>query len=180
MIKTLAHPPRWWTSQLSYNGIHRVCAAKEPNYVETDIKTAIDDPITFQDFNKSLNTMFNKDALAPTTAATQLVKAWSPEISQLLNDYMTNIWVHRLTPILFKDKVKELASKITGNSELENMMPISLCKIMRKACTAIVSKRISTVGIKYEVLNPGQCGYVPPQLLHHHLKILADMQDGLR
>jgi hypothetical protein len=41
--------------------------------VKTDIKAAIDDPITFQDFNESLNTVFNGGASDPTAAA-KLVK----------------------------------------------------------------------------------------------------------
>jgi hypothetical protein len=137
--------------------------------VETDIKAATNDLITFQDFNESLNTISNRGAPCPTASAAKLVKAWSPEIRQLLYDYMSNIWIHRLTPILFKDKVKELAPNSSGNSELKNMMPLSLCEIMLKACTAIVFRRISTVEINYEVLHPGQCGYVPPQLLHRSL-----------
>jgi hypothetical protein len=50
--------------------------------VEADIKVEIDDPVTFQDFNKSLNTMSNGGAPGPTAAAAKLVKAWSPEIRQ--------------------------------------------------------------------------------------------------
>jgi hypothetical protein len=66
-----------------------------------------------------------------------------------------------------------------GNSKLKNMMPLSLYEIMRKAYTAIISKRISTDGINYEVLHPGQYGYFPTQLLHHCSKIPTAMQDRL-
>jgi hypothetical protein len=80
--KTLAHQPTWWTSLLFYNKIRRVCANKEANYMEVDIKAATDNHITFQDFNKSLNTIFNRGVPGPTAAAAKLVKAWSPEAKQ--------------------------------------------------------------------------------------------------
>jgi hypothetical protein len=52
--------------------------------------------------------------------------------------------------------------------------------IMQKVCTAMVSKRITAVGLNYKVLYPGQCGYVPSKLLHRCSKIPSAMQDRLR
>jgi hypothetical protein len=130
--------------------------------------------------NLSIQCPMGGGAPGPTAAATKLVEAWSPGIRHLVYDHMSNVWVHRLSPTLFKAKVMKLAPRIAGNSELKNMRPISLYEIMRKVCTATVSKRISAVGLNYEVLYPDQYGYVLPQLLHSLSKIPAAMQDGLR
>jgi hypothetical protein len=78
-------------------------------------------PLLSKNSMKSLN----GGAPGPTAAAAKLVKAWSPETRQLVYDHMSNIWVHRLTPTLFKAKVMELAPKVAGISELNNVMPLS-------------------------------------------------------
>jgi hypothetical protein len=123
-----------------------------PDYVETDVKAAIDDPITFQDFNESLNAISNGGVSGPSDATANMVKAWASEIRRLVYDHMTNIWVHRSTPKWFINKVIKLAPRIAGNSELKNMRPINLHEVVRKTWTTIVSKRIYLVWHNHKVL----------------------------
>jgi hypothetical protein len=47
------------------DGLRRVCAVKVPDYVEADVKSAIEDPINFQDFYESLNAISNGGAPGP-------------------------------------------------------------------------------------------------------------------
>jgi len=72
---------------------------------------------------------------------------------------MTNIWTAKTTPAWFRDKVIKLAPKITGNSELKNMRPISLYEVLRKTWTTIVAKRIHLAWHNNDVLHPAQYGY---------------------
>jgi hypothetical protein len=57
------------------DGLRRVCAVKVANYLEADVKAAIDDPITFQDFDESLNAISNEEAPGPSYAIANMVKS---------------------------------------------------------------------------------------------------------
>jgi hypothetical protein len=59
--------------------------------VEADVKAAIDNPITFQDFNEPLNAISNGGAPGPSDATANIVKTWAPEIRRLVYNHMTNI-----------------------------------------------------------------------------------------
>ena len=72
---------------------------------------------------------------------------------------MEHIWTTRAAPKWFKDKVIKLAPKIPGNTELDNMRPISLYEVLRKAWTTIVAKRIHQIWHDLELLHPSQHGY---------------------
>jgi hypothetical protein len=141
------------------DGLRRVCAVKVHDYVEADVTAAIEDPITFQDFNESLNAISNGGAPGPSDATANMVKAWAPKTRQLVYDHISYIWVHRTIPKWFKNKIIKLAPKISDNSELKNMRPISLYEVVRKTWTTIISKQIHLVWHNHEVLHSGQYGY---------------------
>jgi hypothetical protein len=56
------------------DGLRRVCAVKVSDYVKADVKAAIGDPITFQDFNEPLNAICNEGAPGLSDATANMVK----------------------------------------------------------------------------------------------------------
>jgi hypothetical protein len=88
-----------------------------------------------------------------------MVKAWSAETRHLVYYHMNNIWTKRATPGWFKDKLIKLAPKIAGSTELNNMRPISLYEVIRKAWATIVGRRIHQAWHDLKLLNPSQHGY---------------------
>jgi hypothetical protein len=133
-----------------------------PGYVEADVKAAIDDPITFQDFNESLNAIYNKGApghLVPL----MLLQLW-PKNGHLKQDGLCMIicLTSGSTACLqngSKHRVIKLAPKIAGNSELKNMRTISLYEFVQKVWITIVFKQIHLVWQNHEVLHSSQYGY---------------------
>jgi hypothetical protein len=124
------------------DGLRRVCAVKVSAPVKQCLQNVLDEAITFEDFNLAINSLTNGGAPGPSGVTVNMIKAWSPSTRQLVHMHMENIWTARTTPAWFRDKVIKLAPKITGNSELKNMRPISLYEVLRKTWTTIVAKRI--------------------------------------
>jgi hypothetical protein len=127
--------------------------------LQEEIATKINAKITFQEFDESLNAITNGGAPGPSGATANMVKAWSTPTRRIVYAHMENIWIARATPKWFKDKVIKLAPKIAGNPELNNMRPISLYEVLRKAWTTILGKRIHLVWHNNDVLHSKQYGY---------------------
>ena len=73
--------------------------------------------------------------------------------------HLNEIWKAKASPVWFKDKVIKLAPKIPGNTELNNMRPISLYEVIRKVWTTIIAKRIHKSWHDLHLLHPSQHGY---------------------
>ena len=141
------------------DGLRRVCAVKVSKPVELCLQQVLDEPITYDDFNLAINSLTNGGAPGPSGVTVNMIKAWSPSTRKFVHMHMDNIWTARTTPLWFRDKVIKLAPKITGNSELKNMRPISLYEVIRKTWTTIVAKRIHLAWHNNDVLHPAQYGY---------------------
>jgi hypothetical protein len=61
-----------------------------------------------------------------------MVKGWSTEVCQFAYTLMSALWQMRETPQLMKDKRLQLAPKVSGNSQMKKMRPISLYEVIRK------------------------------------------------
>ena len=88
-----------------------------------------------------------------------MVKAWPESVRKLVYKHMLNIWKTRASPTWIKDKVIKLAPKIAGNTELQNMRPISLYEVVRKVWTTIIAKRINLMWHNHDILHKSQYGY---------------------
>ena len=173
----LARHPYWWRTLISLTdpperlharsriplqfqkGLRRVCAEKVSPTEKTIIHERLAERITFDEFDATLNGLVNGSAPGPSEATANMIKAWSPSIRTLVFDHMENIWTQRATPKWFKDKVIKLAPKIPGNTELNNMRPISLYEVIRKVWTTILAKRIHQSWHDLDLLHPSQYGY---------------------
>jgi len=141
------------------DGLRSACASK----VTDDFRQRLDDviraPVTRTEFNDTLDGITNGGAPGPSDATANMVKAWPPDVRDLVFMHMTNIWSHLASPTWFKDKVMKLAPKIPGNSDLLNIRPISLYEVIRKVWTTIISKRINLTWHNEGILHGGQYGY---------------------
>lgn len=173
----MARHPHWWKTLIEYpdqpsllharskipacfqKGLRRVCAEKVTPDQKHLIHDRLADPITFAEFDAALTALTNGGAPGPSEATASMVKAWSPDIRKLAHRHMANIWDNKASPLWFKDKVIKLAPKIPGNTELNNMRPISLYEVLRKAWTTIVAKRIHLAWHQLGLLHPSQHGY---------------------
>ena len=175
----LARHPRYWEHLLQYketgrsqllqkksniprplqDSLRRACAIKVTPTVQAELQAAIDAPITFEDFDETLQSISNGGAAGPSGVTANMMKAWDKSIRQLVHQHMDNIWRTRATPKWFKDKLIKLAPKVPGNTELKNMRPISLYEVVRKAWTTIIGKRIHLIWHNNDVLHPRQYGY---------------------
>ena len=141
------------------DGLRRVCAVKISQPIKDCLQNVLDETITFEDFDAAINALTNGGAPGPSGVTVNMVKAWSLSTRRWIHMHMTNIWTAKTTPAWFRDKVIKLAPKITGNSELKNMRPISLYEVLRKTWTTIVAKRIHLAWHNNDVLHPAQYGY---------------------
>jgi len=175
----LANNPQYWKHLLSYtpNGkiqllnkksnlppalqdsLRRACAIKVTTEVQNDVSRTINAPITFEDFNQSLNDIKNGGAPGPSGATANMIKAWSPATRKLVHGHMNHIWTTRTIPRWFKDKDIKLVPKLAGDPSLDNMRPISLYEVLRKTWTTIIGKRIHLAWHNNDVLHNKQYGY---------------------
>ena len=176
----LAHKPLWWTTLLQYDaeddankplhpdssiptalqdGLRKVCAKKVSIEVQNTVEDAIYADITYEQFNEALKHIKTDSAPGPSNATANMIKAWPEETRAFVYRHMVNIWKSRTIPSWFKDKILKLAPKVSGNSSLENMRPISLYEIVRKVWTTIVAKRINHVWHTEGILHRAQYGY---------------------
>ena len=154
----LLHPNSAIPPELQ-DGLRSACASK----VTDDFRKKLDDiiraPVTRTDFNEALTGITNGGAPGPSDATANMVKAWPPDVIELVFIHMTNIWSHLASPSWFKDKIMKLAPKVPGNSDLLNIRPISLYEVIRKVWTTIISKRINLAWHNEGILHGGQYGY---------------------
>ena len=174
----LARHPHWWRTLLEppgddpsllhsrskippkfQKGLRCVCAEKVSQEQKEFIHARLSERITYEEFDASLNALVNGSAPGPSEVTSNMIKAWSSSTRHLVYAHMEHIWIERAAPKWFKDKVIKLAPKIPGNTELNNMRPISLYEVLRKAWTTIVAKRIHQIWHDLELLHPSQHGY---------------------
>ena len=173
----MARHPHWWKTLIEYpddptllharskipecfqKGLRRVCAEKVSPAQRAMVHDRMAEPITFTEFDAALTALTNGGAPGPSEATANMVKAWSPDTRALAHRHMANIWDNKASPIWFKDKVIKLAPKIPGNTDLNNMRPISLYEVLRKAWTTIVAKRIHLAWHQLGILHTSQHGY---------------------
>jgi len=140
-------------------GIRKVCQKKVTPRVEKLLQEAIDRPITFDQFEATINALPSGGAPGPSQVTVNMVKAWAPATKRFIYTHMLNLWTTRSTPTWFKDKLLKLAPKVAGRTELTNMRPISLYEIIRKIWTTMVAKRINLVWHQEKTLHRAQYGY---------------------
>jgi hypothetical protein len=175
----VARNPRYWEHLLYYtdtgkpqrllktskiplplqDSLKRVCAMKVTPAFTADLQAHLHERVTFEEFNESLNGIVNGGAPGPSETTNNMIKAWSPTNRRLAYRHMENIWKHRDAPKWFKDKLIKLAPKASGNPSLDNMRPISLYEVLRKAWTTIIAKRIHLAWHNNDILHPAQYGY---------------------
>ena len=194
----LAQHPTWWKSLLEYtetgspqlltkrsqippplqNGLRRACAVKVSPRIETLLDETINRPVTYEEFNSSLNDIPAGGAGGLSEMSANMAKGWSQTTRRIVHAHMDNIWKTRSTPEWFKDKVIKLAPKVSGNAELKNMRPISLYETTRKAWTTIIGKRIHLAWHENDVLHPKQYGYRLDQGTHMALFSVLNEIEG--
>jgi hypothetical protein len=195
----LARNPEYWRTLLHYeetgtpqplhkrskipvplqDGLRRACAVKVSPEVQDRIHTAVNERITFAEFNTSLNGMPTGKAGGASEVTSNMAKKWSEDTRRLIYAHMENIWTTRSTPAWFKDKVIKLAPKIAGNTELKNMRPISLYEVLRKAWTTIIARRIHLEWHNNDVLHKSQYGYRLDQGTHMALfSVINQIEDA--
>ena len=194
----LARHPTWWQNLLTYedkgdpqllhkkskipselqDGLRRACAVKVTAPVQDKIHTAVNERVTFNEFNSSLNDMANGGAAGVSKVTANMLKSWDLPTRQLVHAHMENIWITRSTPKWFKDKLIKLAPKIPGNTQLKYMRPISLYETLRKAWTTIIGKRIHLAWHENDVLHPKQYGYRLDQGTHMALFSVLNQIEG--
>ena len=195
----LAQNPTWWKSLLEYtdtgspqlltkrsqippplqDGLRRACAVKVTPRIQTLLDQTINKPVTFEEFDSSINDIPTGGAGGVSEMSANMAKGWSQSTRRIVHAHMDNIWKTRSTPAWFKDKVIKLAPKVAGNAELKNMRPISLYEITRKAWTTIIGKRIHLAWHENDVLHPKQYGYRLDQGTHMALfSVLNEIEDA--
>jgi hypothetical protein len=135
------------------------CEKKVTPEVEAKVRAAEDTPITFGDFEAALKDIVVGGASGPSMATASMVKGWSTEIRQCTYTHMSALWQMRETPQWMKHVRLKLAPKVSGNSQMKNMRPISIYKVIRKVCTTTIAKRIHRVLHEADVLHGEQSGY---------------------
>jgi len=140
-------------------GLRKNCEKKVSAETEAKVLAAENKPITFEDFNNALKDLVNGGAPGPSNATANMIKGWNTEVRQFAYEHMQALWEMRAVPLWWKDKKVKLAPKIPGNSQLQNMRPISLYEIIRKVWTTTIAKRIHQVLHEANAIHSSQGGY---------------------
>jgi hypothetical protein len=140
-------------------GLRKMCSAKVSPELADIIKEAIYADITYEHFNETLKSLKTGSAPGPSQVTANMIKAWPDTTRLFVYRHMANVWKTRTIPSWFRDKLIKPCPKVAGNSDMENIRPISLYEIIRKVWTTIVAKRINLVWHQHDLLNKAQYGY---------------------
>jgi hypothetical protein len=176
--KELVDPPDWIIEQMDnpngvlppihedsripkdlQDGLRRACRRKATPQMETDMKVALDEPFSLEEFTAAIRHLSPDKAPGPSMVNSNMIKGWDDGMIAYVHSMMQALWEHKTIPIWWKDHVLSPLPKIAGNTELKNMRPISLFEIIRKLWTGMIVHRIQSVWTNHNILHSSQHGF---------------------
>jgi hypothetical protein len=141
------------------DGLRRACMRKSTPELEEDMRLALDQPFSLEEFTAAIKHLSKDKSPGPSMVNSNMIKGWDPGMVEYVHSLMQVLWENKKIPIWMKDHILSPLPKIPGNTELKNMRPISLFEIIRKLWTGMVVRRIQAVWTTHKILHSAQHGF---------------------
>jgi hypothetical protein len=114
-------------------GLRNMCSAKVSPELADIIQEAIYADITYEHFNETLmKSLKTGSAPGPSQVTANMIKAGPGSTQQFVYRHMANVWKTRTIPSWVRDNLIKPCPNVAGNSDMDNIQPISLYEIIRK------------------------------------------------
>jgi hypothetical protein len=127
------------------DGLSRACQRKTTPQMEKGMSATLAQAFSLKKFTAAIKHLSKDKAPGPSMVNSNMIKAWDAGMIAYNHSMMQVLWEHKRIPIWWKDHVLSPLSKISGNTELKNIRPISLFEIIRKKWTDMIVRRIQAV-----------------------------------
>lgn len=139
--------------------IKDVCKIKASDHLIRDMKTAMEADITFEDFEEAIKALKYDKAPGPSMVTPNMIKAWSTDTLRFAYALIHGLWQAKHIPKWWSDHILCPAPKKSNDPVMDNIRPIGLFEVIRKAWTGIIGARIHTMWDQHNILHHAQHGF---------------------
>ena len=127
--------------------------------IKAELTESFKQPPTFEDFCKSIPNKPSKSAGGLSGLNYNMMKAWSPEVKQIVYDNLIVSWGTTALPEWWKYREVCLKPKDPNNISPDTLRPIVLVEVLRKLWIGLIIQKINYSWTKHDVLHPSQHGF---------------------
>ena len=139
--------------------IKKVCRTKATAPLIAAMNAAMSEPITFETFEDAIKALKADKAPGPSMVTPNMIKAWSYDTLQYAYSLINGLWLAKHIPKWWSDHILCPAPKKSNDPVMENIRPIGLFEVIRKAWTGIIGARIHMVWDSHNILHHAQHGF---------------------
>ena len=129
--------------------------------IRNEIAKALAAPITLADFKASLLSSAPKTAPGPSGITISMLKSIPEELLETLFHHYNAMWEAKYVPASWRKRVMAMIPKHDNAPTIQDMRPIMLLEVIRKAWLSIISDRQEAIMRAHNIFDPSQKGGLP-------------------
>ena len=147
----------------------------------TELSVSLSEDPTFAEYQKVIQSGPLNSGPGLTGLTYGLLKLLPEAVLYDLYSIQLICWKHKYIPAIWQIKLIQFLQKVIGSASLNDLRPIGLIEVTRKAWSIIILRKITRVIKKYSLLAESQYGFRPGKGTDSHLiqllRVLEEAQE---
>jgi hypothetical protein len=137
------------------------CRMKVSPEAQAQLQTAMQAPITYEDFTQELFSHKDNTSGGPSGVTYSMLRHAGESILRSLYRSLEYFWDKKIPPPDWQERIMALIPKVEHQPRMDQLRPIMLLECCRKVWLAIIADRIEYVLTSYDVWDASQKGGLP-------------------